>query len=504
MTTIRKSVSFRAQKDDTVEIRTESYLGREHIVVPVIALVEGVLQGMNAPEPELALTEEFGKVPDGWNGRPVVMNHPVVNGIPVSANSPGVLENYAFGMLFNTKVEDNKLKTEAWIDSARVAELGGEFESTMQRIQNGEVVEVSTGLFAGTEKSSGKFNGRSYNAIWRGIVPDHLAFLSDGVKGACSVEDGCGTPRVNADSGNWQEYKMATSGECGCGCGGTGGCGGGDHSHAPANDQEFAVQAVSRLTANAIPDSIFDNEVRTLLRAALSESLPAKQYSYVWGFSTNVVVYEVWDNKSDGYEMFSRTYDINADRVVTLGNEVTKVNLVTKVEPAPVKTKELFNKASEETTMADENATTTASEEVVDNAKGKTKMKDEGATPATPTDEPATDKGVKGNAAAATEAPRVRTMSEYLGEMPAEMREVFNSGLKLHNQKKADLVGQLKASGRCKFSDEQLAGMNLEMLENLAELANVPNYGGTATPRTNAAEDDAAPAAPVAFPRSAA
>src|SRR5690606_35636637 len=119
-----------------------------------------------------------------------------------------------------------------------------------------------------------------------------------------------------------------------------------------------------------------------------------------------------------------------------------QVNLLTEIVPvSESQTRVQANKES--TTMADE-TNQTASEEVVDNAKDKTKMKDTGATPATPTDEPGKKQNESAAAAAPAanaastatqEAPRVKTMSEYLSDMPEEMREVFQSGLKLHNQK---------------------------------------------------------------------
>ena len=85
-------------------------------------------------------------------------------------------------------------------------------------------------------------------------------------------------------------------------------------------------------------------------------------------------------------------------------------------------------------------------------------------------------------------------------EIDFEMQEVIKSGLKLHAQKKATLVETLKASGRCKFSDEQLGKMDLDMLENLAALADVPSYEGIASPRQQqTAEDNSVPMAPRAF-----
>ena len=81
---------------DVAAIREETFQGKDFLVVPVIALVEGVHQASNAPAPELALASEFGKYPQGWDGRPVLLSHPQREGSPVSANSPEVLEDQSF------------------------------------------------------------------------------------------------------------------------------------------------------------------------------------------------------------------------------------------------------------------------------------------------------------------------------------------------------------------------------------------------------------------------
>ena len=76
---------------DIEAIRTETFNGTDHLVVPLVAITEGVLWPSNAESPELALASEFGKYPQSWDGRPVVMGHPLRDGTPVSANSPDVL-----------------------------------------------------------------------------------------------------------------------------------------------------------------------------------------------------------------------------------------------------------------------------------------------------------------------------------------------------------------------------------------------------------------------------
>jgi len=527
---LSRSISFRAHQDDALPLRTEQFQGKEYLVVPVIALVEGVLQGMNADVPELALAEEFGRAPESWNGRPLVMNHPTINNVPVSANSPAILEEYAFGQLFNTVLDGTKLKTEAWIDLARVEELGGEVADTVERLRAGKDVEVSTGLFAGAEKVSGYYNNKAYYAIWRGVIPDHLAFLSEGTLGACSIADGCGAPRVNAQRPTtWQEYSMTTKlntsknapkaqeKTCTCNTGTDAGADSDSDAIKASKAQEFQAASeasgqfdIVRLMAHAVPGTLIDKDIRTLLQTALHAVIGPHKYFWLIGFTTEKAIYETYDC-NDCYATFQRSYSIGTDRTVTLSDDVEQVNLLTEI--APVKLAEVsptlaISESStapktphdnKETTPMADNTTPKTAAEVVANSTT------EPAAPA-PTQETASPTEVRSNAevAPAPAAPKMRTMSEYLAEMPEEMREVFQSGLRLHAEKKTALIEGLKASGRCKFSEDQLKAMGIEMLENLAELAAVPTYDGVASPRANAVDDNAVPAAPVAFPVAAA
>ena len=183
---------------DTTQIRTENVNGQLYTIVPCVALNEGVIQGENSPHPELALASEFGANPSAWDGCPLVLDHPRdPQGNPTSANSPQVLQQSCFGQIFNTKVEDGKLKTELWINEGRVQELNGQVLQQVNKMKSGEMVEVSTGLFALRESQVGHFNGQPYNGVWKDVQPDHLAILPQGTLGACSNEGGCGAPRIN-------------------------------------------------------------------------------------------------------------------------------------------------------------------------------------------------------------------------------------------------------------------------------------------------------------------
>ena len=203
-------------KSSGADIRTAVFEDRDHIVVPVIALMEGVIHPVNADTPELVLASELEKTPDGWNGRPVVGDHPKGTGPDrISANSPTVLEKHSFGRIFNAKVEDKKLKVEAWLDVEKATKIGGDALSVLERAKNKEMIEVSVGVFVITEAANGVHNNKQYKAIWRSLVPDHLAMLPKGTVGACSNDMGCGTRTAQGKEPKqlemWEQIKDLTT-----------------------------------------------------------------------------------------------------------------------------------------------------------------------------------------------------------------------------------------------------------------------------------------------------
>jgi hypothetical protein len=65
-------------------IRMASFEGREHIVVPVVMMAEGVHSGSHGPI--LHLGAEIGRFPGAWDGIPVTVGHPMhEQGFGVSA-----------------------------------------------------------------------------------------------------------------------------------------------------------------------------------------------------------------------------------------------------------------------------------------------------------------------------------------------------------------------------------------------------------------------------------
>lgn len=176
----------------TPEIRL--YNGARHVVVPVVMMVEGVHSGSRGPLFHSAL--ELGRVVGAWNGIPVTLRHPEVNGQFVSANTPEQLQQ-SIGRVFNARMDGAKLKAEAWINEAALQTMSPQ---ALQAIRQGQAIDVSVGVFSDEEVVEGSWNGENYTAIARNHRPDHLALLP-GEQGACSWADGCGI-RVNSNNSN--------------------------------------------------------------------------------------------------------------------------------------------------------------------------------------------------------------------------------------------------------------------------------------------------------------
>lgn len=164
---------------------------REYLVAPMILIVPGVLNGSKGPL--LYPPEECAKDPTSWNGIPIVVNHPVRNGVPISARHPDILDKQWIGFVFNTLM-DSKLSSEGWFDVQATKRVDARVLNTLEE---GRPLELSTGLFTDNEPApnGAVFNTpsgpRPYTFIAKNYKPDHLAVLPDNV-GACSINDGCG------------------------------------------------------------------------------------------------------------------------------------------------------------------------------------------------------------------------------------------------------------------------------------------------------------------------
>jgi hypothetical protein len=554
----RQLIGIRAHS--TGEYRTEELLGKEYLVIPVIALVEGVIQGMTAEGPELALAEEFGRFPAGWDGRPVVMSHPQKDGVPVSANSPDILADYQIGVLYNTVLEGKKLHQEAWIEVNRASDLNTNSKNILAALKKGEIIEVSTGYFAQIEETSGTFerdNGESeeYIAIQRNVVPDHLAFLPIGATGACSVEMGCGAPRIN--------QKMQADLRVNCAdCGGT--C---PETHTmpaalttptptPENNDQYAtvedyeytviengkmvkkkkktaknpeaysanskkqvfgsvvdMQAFKSVILNSFPDNMLDYDAEKLVAAALRKE---QSYTYVIGLTSAKVVYEQYDPMSSQYKTFSRSYNVASDGKVTLGSDAQEIVLMTQILPVVNESNPVVNSDDHQPggsgTMP---ATTTAAAPAPQDPNSAVTTNGDPKPTEPKTFKSSNDQGditVVMNAdnsiksfefqpkapvtPAVNAAPQ--TLEQLLANAPASLKGGIERAMKMHDQHKASLIKGILETKRSNFNEEQLKAFDVDMLENLSQLAQVPRYDGVAPPSADLSANSSTPA-PLVF-----
>lgn len=187
--------------------RREVLNGREYLVAPLSLLVPGVLNGSQGPL--YYPPDEVAKNHDAWNGMPIVLWHPTLDGVPVSARRPDVLNEYQLGWVYNATA-DGRLTAEGWFDVEMVRKVDNAKltpgDRVLPKLLAGKPIELSTGLFTTNypARPDATHNGRHYAYVARDYRPDHLAVLPDQV-GACSLADGCGvnvTPLANAAGGS--------------------------------------------------------------------------------------------------------------------------------------------------------------------------------------------------------------------------------------------------------------------------------------------------------------
>ena len=78
---------------------------------------------------------------------------------------------------------------------------------------------------------------------------------------------------------------------------------------------------------------------------------------------------------------------------------------------------------------------------------------------------------------------------------------MLEDGMRTQEQRRTELITQLKASNRCDYTDDELKTMRIKDLERLAKLAAVPSYAGQAPANLAAGgtNEDSVPEAPLIF-----
>ena len=273
-------------------VREETLNGIDYIVAPVVLMVEGVHSGNRGPL--LHTMEELGKIPESWNGIPVTIGHPQINGEPVPANSPDVYQEWAVGIIFNTVVDGSRIKAEAWLEKEK---LQTNNENLFDRINNSEIIEISVGVFSEEEEVEGTWNSETYIAIARNFRPEHLALLPNQT-GACSVAKGCGI-RINSKNMVVNEKnRKAVLRE--------------------VRQQGYKVDLT--VFEGSLTEKV--NKVRSKLYAMDSENA----FYYVEEIYDSYLIYQKEDRVSDDSKLYKQTYAMAADETVEFIGEPMQVN----------------------------------------------------------------------------------------------------------------------------------------------------------------------------------
>lgn len=161
--------------------------GREYLVAPLTMIVPGVLNGSKGalfyPKHEVIRSAPT------WEGVPITLRHPELDGQMRSAKEPGVLNRFGIGVVRKPKVTpEGILRAEGWFDVEKLERI---YPGILEDLEAGRPIEVSTGLVTDNYAEPGTYHGQSYDYVARNYKPDHLALLPDQI-GACSRQDGCG------------------------------------------------------------------------------------------------------------------------------------------------------------------------------------------------------------------------------------------------------------------------------------------------------------------------
>ena len=465
-----------AARSPAATTRLDTLEGKQYTVVPMVILTEGVHAGSGGPM--LYPKTELNKTPAIWNMKPVVVYHPTMNGEGISACDPVVINSRKVGVMMNTRFEDGKLKSDAWIDVDRANEVD---ERIMVAVENNEMMELSTGVFVDIDPEEGIHNNERYDGIAVNYRPDHLALLPDQI-GACSIADGAGFLRNKVG----ERLKLTE-----------------------------LLEQVGNITSNVLSHG----DIRMLLSAKVTERVTMGVQEFpIW-------IAEVFPKhfiyEQDG-KLFRLSYSATKD-VVTLGDEPPEevkerrdfvpVTNETKTENNTMENEQLINGivGNAEWTEDDRKALSAMSaaqlkrihdgihntaeptkEQLAANAEA---IKVEAAKQIA--DKAAADKAAADKVTDNAES-KVVTLGDYVNAAPPEIQEVLNNGVATYNAEKAGVVASIIANERNAFTEDDLNSRPLGELKKLAQLMAVPvsndgeqtrqpNFAGQApTPTSNA------------------
>jgi hypothetical protein len=402
-------------------VRNETLNGKNHMVAPFIGIFEGVGNGILYPGDSLQESAPF------WNDAPVPVDHPMVNGKPVTCRDPQFMNSVVCGRVYNTKFEDGKLKGELWVDEERLNSID---PSISTRIKANQVMEVSTGMFMDLEEGEGEFQGRKYSAIASNIRPDHIAILPRSV-GAFSVGDGAGFPRINQDQDTGVMHKVFR-----------------------------ALKSIGLIHDNEMSHS----DIQEVLAAGIRGKVGKEEFIYITDVFDGSVIYERSAESLAVGQLFRRSYSVSPSDGILVGDDEIEVRRETRYVPVLSPT---TNQSQEEEEASPE----------VSKPKGEDRMKEEIvnsliSAPETPYAEGDREslmtlnedllKKMDAAAPKAPEAPAPQTPSINVEEILAKVTEAATAAIQSHinSQPLNQLRQAILTNEDCPFTMEDLMKMD--------------------------------------------
>lgn len=490
----------------TGQIRTAVYNGSEHIVVPVVAMVEGVVWAVNSEYPELVTAEVLAETPQQWNGRACFAGHPDINGQKVTANTPKTLEK-SFGVIFDTATAERILTTrrlefECYLDPVKAKHVGPKAESVISRFNAGKTVEVSVGCFVTPDETDGVFEDKPYVGAWQDIVSDHVAFLEEGEAGACSVAAGCGAPRaavrhlITAEGIRREESDMPeTAVRHLITAVGTGG-----NKPDPPAKRSLRERFLGLLSSQyRAEEGTSDIDLRRKLDAALHALEPGYMGIDSVFPDDKLVIYSVMPK--DEWKTMRRSFTLDAKGEVKVADKAEEVEPVTTYEPVTAATAAKPCSCGRQQAREAQTPPTTGVKvmkdtvkKVIDESGGKYTEADATWMEAIPDAHLASLAVAKPAAAApapvaAAASTKTMTDDEVLAVASPELKALITKTREEAAAKKTELIEQLKTA-QSEYKEDELKAMSTIQLERIARLTKTElrDYSGQAPSRTLASD----------------
>jgi len=477
-------ITVQSQSQVDYEVMRLIEAGRDYLVVPVVMMVEGVHSGSGGPI--LHLQENFSRNPQDWNGVPLTAGHPVNGeGEFVSVNSVA-REQWVVGYLRNARVENGRLKADAWIDTQRAIAVNPE---VVNYITEGRQLEVSTGAITQDIPQSGEHNGEPYRAVTMSYMPDHLALLP-GERGACSWQDGCGIRNNQQTKEEGDEMKLTK--------------------------EQLQAMKASNDVANHLQDNAAGFMERSnMLQSQLDRLDSESRIHFLKEVYEDVFVYAVRDRDRGDTRFYKQAYTMQDNKVEWSG-DAQEVRMNVEFVPLQQNNQEdeqdcgcsmrrtrynNNNQTKEDSNMSDKNVQ--PSGEVMDmvsalitNERTQFNKADRAwllqlnedqlgklEPVAMPAAEPTREEALQALAADLSDVEKLK------GIIPDAVKQRLDIGLKAYEDTRKALIDAIQANtSKEDWPDEQLQAMETDVLQRLEKSVRKTDYSGNGpvTVHTNA------------------